>query len=263
MTRGGPPHDEYISRSPEADQVPPGSSRESEPDTSASDVDELLARILTDVSDRLIRGESVSLEQTIASYPDLAGPIRELWGAVMLAEAVSSRVHQQSAGEGLNPRQDSADANTSMSLPCRFGDFELQEEIGRGGMGVVYRARQLSLGRDVAVKMLVRGQMASQEDEIRFRQEAEAAARLTHPNIVPVYEVGTTSDRMYFTMKYIAGQTLTERLAQGLIPPHETAKLLACVSRAVAYAHSQGVLHRDLKPSNILIDSAGEPHVTD
>ena len=236
---------------------------ESKPDATTSEVDELLARILSEVSDRLIRGESVSLEQTVAAHPSLAEPIRELWGAVMLADAVSSQVHhQQSSGVALNPDQNS-EAIAALPLPCQFGDFELLEEVGRGGMGVVYRARQLSLGRTVAVKMLVRGQMASQEDETRFRQEAEAAARLTHPNIVPVYEVGTSNDRIYFTMKYIEGHTLTDRLAQGPLPPQETAKLLACTSRAVAYAHSQGVLHRDLKPSNILIDFAGEPHVSD
>ncbi|MBI2478510.1 MAG: protein kinase, partial [Planctomycetia bacterium] len=140
---------------------------------------------------------------------------------------------------------------------------ELLEELGRGGMGIVYRARQISLNREVALKMILQGQLASQPDRERFQAEAESAARLDHPGIVPVYEVGTIEGQPYFSMKYVRGETLTQRLTAGLVSPKEGAEILAAVARAIHYAHRQGVLHRDLKPSNILIDDDGQPHVSD
>ena len=110
------------------------------------------------------------------------------------------------------------DSGSSLALPCRFGDYELQCELGRGGMGVVYRAEQQSLKRTVAVKMILGGQLASDSDLARFRAEAEAAARLDHSGIVPVYEVGEVNGRPYFNMKYVPGQTLAQRLAEGSRP---------------------------------------------
>jgi len=124
-------------------------------------------------------------------------------------------------------------------------------------MGVVFRARQKDLGRIVALKMIQRGALASAADVARFRAEAAAAAHLEHPQIVPVYEVGQCDSLPYFSMKYVAGTTLAKRLADGPLPPRETAELLLPVCRAIAYAHQQGIIHRDLKPSNILIDSDG------
>ena len=149
-----------------------------------------------------------------------------------------------------------------------FGDYELLEEIARGGMGVVYRARQLSLGREVAVKMILAGELATAETVQRFRNEAAAAARLDHPNIVSVYEIGEHETQHYFSMRLVLGRrniatwakslplSATERAAQ-------LAAVMAKVARAVAFAHERGVLHRDLKPSNILVDENGEPQVTD
>ena len=130
-------------------------------------------------------------------------------------------------------------------------------------MGVVYLARQVNLNRQLAVKMILRGPLASQGDRDRFLAEAQAAARLDHPGIVPVYQVGEDAGRMYFSMKYIKGPTLSDLLNDGPLDPQQAARLLAKVSRAIDFAHQHGVLHRDLKPSNILIDEDGEPHVTD
>ena len=152
----------------------------------------------------------------------------------------------------------------SVGVTIRYlGDYELLEEIARGGMGVVYKARQISLNRIVAVKMILAGLLATKADHDRFHAEAQAAALLDHPNIVPIFEVGEHEGQHYFSMGYVDGQSLATRLADGPLPPKEAAELVATVAEAVEYAHRQGVIHRDIKPSNILIDREGRPRVTD
>lgn len=145
----------------------------------------------------------------------------------------------------------------------RFGTYELLNELARGGMGVVYRARQVSLDRIVAVKMILQGDLASKDDVVRFQREAESAARLNHPGIVQVYEVGEVGGQHFFSMSFIEGQSLQQRIQSGPVPPYEAAEIMVKVAEAIGYAHQQGVVHRDLKPANVLVDWQGEPRITD
>ncbi len=159
---------------------------------------------------------------------------------------------------------DAADHFPESPLPRRFGDYHLLEEIARGGMGVVYRARQASLNRIVAVKMILSGQFSTKEFIQRFRSEAAAAAMLQHANIVAIHEVGVHDGQHFFSMDYVPGKSLAETVREGPLRPKEAARYVQKVAEAIHYAHQQGVLHRDLKPSNVLIDAAtDQPRITD
>ena len=144
-----------------------------------------------------------------------------------------------------------------------FGEYELLEEIARGGMGVVYKARQVKLNRIVALKMILAGQLAGEEEVQRFHAEAEAAANLDHPGVVPIYEFGEHQGQHYFSMGYIEGESLADKIKDGPMAPKDAAETIAKVAEAIAYAHESGVIHRDLKPANVLIDSGNQPKVTD
>ncbi len=175
---------------------------------------------------------------------------------------------------GLGPLLDENEtASKRAPILMEFGDYDLVEEIGRGGQGVVYRARQKSLNRTVALKVIGLGHWASTPHLKRFRQEAEAAARLEHPRIVPIYEIGERDGSCYFSMKFIEGGQLDQVLksatadsSRGKREPmsiRRAAELLVKIARTVQFAHEHGILHRDIKPGNILLDKNGEPHLTD
>lgn len=157
-----------------------------------------------------------------------------------------------------------ADAVAEPALPLKnVGDYEILAEIARGGMGVVFRAKQVSLNRVVALKMILSGRLAGPADIRRFRSEAEAAANLDHPNILPVYEVGEFDGRAFFSMKLATSGTLADRISDFIADPSAGAALVAKLARAVHFAHQRGILHRDLKPANVLLDADGSPLITD
>ena len=164
------------------------------------------------------------------------------------------------------PRQESsAEGETTDCHPPfpTIPDYEILRVLGQGGMGVVYQARQRSLNRVVALKMLHAGLNAGADQQIRFRNEAEAAAQLEHPHIVPVYEVGEQGAATFLVMKYVAGTNLGEVVRQRPLPMKQAAVLTRTLAQAVQHAHERGILHRDLKPANVLLDDTGEPHLTD
>jgi len=186
-------------------------------------------------------------------------------GACLLETGLGPLADEPVAGAGLSAIASAKadDRGSASSMLMDFGDYELLEQIGRGGQGVVFRARQKSLNRTVALKVISLGQWASKAHLKRFRLEAEAAARLEHPGIVPIHEVGERDGQCYFSMKFIEGGQLDEVVKQTPMSIRQAVELITKVARTVHYAHEHGILHRDIKPGNILLDRKGEPHLTD
>ena len=197
------------------------------------------------------RDPGADREELLSRFPRWQGELREFLDNWSEMERLSSglsgqrRTLQQFARPGTTVRY--------------FGDYELLEELGFGGMGVIFKARQISLDRIVAIKMI----LDPRHDRERFRVEAEAAASLNHPNIVSIYEVGEFEGHPYFSMRFIDGGSLSDRIDAGPLPPKDAAELTATISRAVHFAHQRGILHRDLKPANVLLDAGGDPYVSD
>ena len=174
----------------------------------------------------------------------------------------STKAHDSSRDNGL-PSSDGRKAARSAKILSDFGDYELLEEIGRGGQGVVYRAHQKSLNRTVALKVIGLGPWTTEAHLKRFRREAEAAAHLEHPGIVPIHDVGERDGQCYFSMKFVEGGQLDEVVRHTPMSIRQATELVAKVARTVHYAHEHGILHRDIKPGNILLDGKGEPLLTD
>lgn len=194
----------------------------------------------------------VTFQCTDCGAPVRGGAGLGLCGACALRAAINLR--------------DSAGGEATASEPGgpkRFGDYDLLEELARGGMGVVYRARQRSLDRDVALKVLLGGTFAGEDGKRRMHAEAAAAGRLQHRNIVAVHDAGMIDGQPFFSMALVEGPTLEDVARAGALPPARAARYVARIAEAIQYAHTQGVIHRDLKPSNVLLDAEDEPRVTD
>jgi len=231
----------------------------------SSDIDLRLATLVEELQQSLQQGDIQRVEALCQDHPDLETDLRELWAALVAATVAGDqfRMQDENLEQHLSPFNSAARLSWQFNLPVTQGDFELTEELGRGGMGVVYRAHQISLDREVALKMILPGRLSEPEHVERFQQEAEAAAQLDHPGIISVYEVGKFAEQPFFCMQLVAGQTIGEMGQKQAFEQRQSAAMLLEVSEAIQYAHRRGVLHRDLKPSNIMVDADGKTHVTD
>src|SRR6266496_5374949 len=180
-------------------------------------------------------------------------------GLSILTESLAA----DDSSAGATAKADDADASQAAELFNASDDYELLEEIGRGGQGVVYRARQKSLNRTVALKIIGLGPGTTKTHLKRFRFEAEAAARLNHPFVVPIHEIGQRNGRCYFSMGLVEGGRLDQIAKREPMSPRQATEVIAKLARTVHYAHQHGIIHRDIKPGNILLDTKGEPHLTD
>jgi serine/threonine-protein kinase len=236
-----------------------------------------LADLLDDYLSRLQGGERPDRAALLTEHPELAASLKCLEALDGLVPLAASDFAGLSDGMTdvlpVAPDDSLPDGaeTVSYSLPRDFGPYFLLEEVGRGGMGVVYKARQKALDRIVAVKMILPTHLASPEHIRRFQVEALAAARVRHSNITQIHDVGQHHGQHYFAMEHIAGESLAQRIARpangtDAAPPlsfDDIARLLTTIARAVDHLHAHGIVHRDLKPSNILLDSDGQPYVTD
>jgi len=203
-------------------------------------------------------GDVPNRQELLGQHPEHADALRAFFADLDRLDRVASPLRV--AGRPDETGATDCSGHTALPTVRYFGDYELLEEIARGGMGIVYKARQVSLNRLVALKMILAGSFASSREVQRFRSEAEAAANLDHPHIVPIYEVGEHEGQQYYSMKFVEGTSLAKH--QQSDPRHEVEGMIG-VTRAVHHAHQRGVLHRDLKPSNVLVDSGGTWLVTD
>ncbi len=204
-----------------------------------------------------------SSEQTLQPTDSPAAPVDCTLPPTGSADTTSEVGSDQTMKPAKAPLTVGQEAVAQIDPARRFGDYEILQEIARGGMGVVYRARQISLNRTVALKKILSGQLAGEEDLKRFQVEAEASAQLDHVGIVPVYDFGQVDGQYYFSMGFVEGDDLAERIRERPLEAEAAAQMMIKIAQAVGYANAQGVIHRDLKPSNVLLDAQSEPKVTD
>ena len=229
---------------------PPGKNFVEDPseyDGNQESLDEVLEQCFLSIEDG-----TGNLESLVSRFPSWKAEIVELFENLGNFKRVTSNLLPSA-------QPPSTEIDLSEFPDGKFGDYELLESIGVGGMGVIYRARQISLGRIVALKMVQR----HRKDANRFKLEAESAAALSHPNIVSIYEIGEHQGRLFFSMELIEGCNLSDYLKRGPVDIREAARITRTIAEAVHYAHQHGILHRDLKPANILLDIEAQPHVTD
>ena len=241
---------------------------------------ELFRNLLSlDIEYRQHRGEPIDLQVYRQRFPEHLDAIDSLVNSHHQSQVTIYRRSNRGAGIdgnfktrtvvidrgelGENGVELGSDLDLDVVDELKQAGFEVTRLLGRGGMGVVYQANQVALNRAVALKLIRTGQFASEAEVLRFQNEAEAVARLDHPHIVPIHEVGRQGRHHFFSMKLITGTSLDKRLEAYVEDPRATAKLVAVVAEAIHHAHQRGILHRDLKPANILVDDQGEPHVTD
>jgi serine/threonine-protein kinase len=227
--------------------------------TPQTDVDreERLALALEAILARRKQGLPIDWSQIGQAHADLVEELRQFCAVGDLVE------HVASSSKPTLPGRKTAARAAPVEPPQSIDGYEIEAEIGRGGMGIVYRAYDAKLQRHVALKMILLGGHATAENRERFRREAAAAAGLQHPHIIPVYQVGEHEGQPYFCMKHIAGPTLAQLVSEGPLPPRRAAKIMLDVARAVQHAHDHGIIHRDLKPSNVLLEGEDVPIVTD
>ncbi len=209
------------------------------------DTENPLDAVIAEYLQAVERGEVPHRQELLDRYPALAEDLRTFFAQL-------DHVDQLAAPLRLDPTTDGTPCPAPPDRIRYFGDYELLEEIARGGMGIVYKARQTSLNRIVALKMILKGTFATPRDVARFRAEAESAANLDHPNIVPIHEVGEHDGHQYYTMRFIEGRPLNQTPRADA---RSETQCLITIARAVHYAHQRGILHRDLKPSNILLQN--------
>jgi serine/threonine protein kinase/WD40 repeat protein len=231
-------------------------------DETPDEIDAVVASYL----DQLDHGRAPSREALLAAHPafatELCKFLNDLEGFLPLPHSTPAASDTMVYTPG--QLQDEVAVTADAFRPGRqFGDYELIDMVARGGMGIVFKARQTKLDRVVALKMILTGQLAGPADIERFRTEARAAARLDHPGIVPVYEVGEHQGLHYFTMAFVDGTSLAQRLRDGPLAPKEAARLVRELAATIQFAHDSGIIHRDLKPGNVLIDRTGQPKLTD
>lgn len=224
--------------------------------------------LLVECLEKLERGEVLG-DELFSQYPEYAEPLAAYIEDQQLLKRIAGEVRNSIGGSSdseIEPTMASGPRVNGFNSGERIqyvGEYEIINEIARGGMGIVFKAKQHRLKRIVALKMILTGNLADEGDVERFEREAQAAAKLQHPNIVAVHEVGQHEGHHYFTMDYVAGPSLNELLREETLAPKRAAEVVKVVSEAIHAVHEQGTLHRDLKPANILIDSDGAPKITD